>query len=174
VFHNLLIAPEWKCRPSSWHIGDKITETQEDTHKKSHPVGEKIKRVIRLKKVAEKITEGKKNWQIAEELGVTERTIQRDCHILFKNLSREEEINKLQYQVDFAIGEAKKNYREAKTKKEKAMFLHLYNQIARTKAVYLPKQEITFIGQQNNTKVDIRAFIAGLKEEKKEKKEVIA
>lgn len=69
--------------------------------------------------------------------------------------------------IEWSLRQASKQYLEAKEEKKQAMWLNLYNQINRTMATYLRKQDIYV--QQNTlnveTKVNLKDFIKALKED---------
>ena len=117
-----------------------------DVVKKGTPT--EIKRLKRRNKVLELICAGYKSWQISQMLGVCVKTIERDSQWIFgqQDIKKISEI--MLEQVEWSLRQAHNQFIQAVEKKEKAMWLHLYNQINRTKATYLKRQDIYI---QNNT-----------------------
>ena len=97
----------------------------------------RIEQFERRKKVHNLMCMGFKNWEIAEQCDVVERTIDRDLKWLFAEVDIDEEKKRMREQLEWSLKQASINYLKSTEKKDKAMFLHLYNQINRTKAIYM-------------------------------------
>lgn len=119
-----------------------------------------LKRLERRKKVHALMCGGRRNWQIADELNVDEKTIRQDLAWIYDHSNIEEERKRMQEQSDWALKESYENYLTEEDPMKKKEWLNIYNQIQRTKHMAIKHTEnINII---NADKVQLNTVIGEL------------